>query len=128
DGLVYVDKNKTDADFYPSKLLWALGNYSRFIKPGSVRVDVSSNDPTHSDKLFISSYKTQDSKQLVTVIVNEDNQPFIINLDVLNGNIGDMKSYITSEEADLKPADISVDNNEITISPRSVTTLISAII
>jgi hypothetical protein len=37
DGLVYIDKNKTDGDFKSSKMLWALGNYSRFIRPGAVR-------------------------------------------------------------------------------------------
>jgi hypothetical protein len=28
DGLVYIDKNKTDGRVYDSKMLWALGNYS----------------------------------------------------------------------------------------------------
>lgn len=34
DGLVYIDKNKTDGQVYDSKMLWALGNYSRFVSPG----------------------------------------------------------------------------------------------
>lgn len=128
DGLVYVDKNKADGNYYPSKLLWVLGNYSRFIKPGAVRVDVSSNDATHSEELFISSYKNKDSNQLITVIVNEGNQPFMVNLEVLNGKIGDIHSFITSAETDLKPVDITNDSNGININPRSVTTLISTII
>lgn len=127
DGLVYVDKNKTDGNYYSSKILWALGNYSRFIRPGAVRVDVSTDNNRHNEKLFISSYRSQDEKQLVTVIVNSDTQPFTLNLAVQNGSIGDTKSYVTSEEADLAPKTI-VNSNEVIVSPRSVITLVSTII
>ena len=51
DGLVYVtDVNgnmgelpatKNDGLVFKSKMLWALGNYSRFVRPGMIRVDAS---------------------------------------------------------------------------------------
>jgi hypothetical protein len=46
DGLIYIfpNKDKSDGTFEDSKLLWALGNYSRFIRPGAIRVDVTGTD------------------------------------------------------------------------------------
>jgi len=41
DGLIFVDKNKTDGNVEDSKLLWALGNFSRFIRPGSTRLGIT---------------------------------------------------------------------------------------
>ena len=38
---MYVDKNKIDGEFSDSKLLWALGNYSRFIRPEAKRIKVA---------------------------------------------------------------------------------------
>ena len=34
DGLVYIDRNMTDGNVYESKLLWGLGHFSRFVRPG----------------------------------------------------------------------------------------------
>ncbi len=44
DGLVYIFPNADmmDGSFKDSKLLWVLGNYSRFVRPGAVRVDARS--------------------------------------------------------------------------------------
>jgi O-glycosyl hydrolase len=43
DGLVYTDwKHPGDAEsILPSKMLWAMGNYSRFVRPGYVRVGLT---------------------------------------------------------------------------------------
>lgn len=50
DGLIYIfnkdqkgekDVNKYDADLFDSKLLWTLGNYSRFIRPNMQRIEVN---------------------------------------------------------------------------------------
>ena len=65
DGLVYVDKNKTDGNYYDSKMFWALGNYSRFIRPGMIRV----NHPSMIMTCLFPALKTMSGK-LVLVIVN----------------------------------------------------------
>ncbi len=36
DGLVYIDRDKDGGAVYDSKMLWALGNFSRFIRPGGL--------------------------------------------------------------------------------------------
>ncbi len=44
-----MDKTKEDGEFYESKLLWALGNFSRFIRPGARLVPIAGFDPTNVD-------------------------------------------------------------------------------
>jgi hypothetical protein len=69
DGLVYIDYNENDGQVYESKLLWALGNYSRFIRPGMKRVAVKP-DVNFTKDVDYSAYKSADGKQLVFVINN----------------------------------------------------------
>ena len=125
DGLIYVDKNKTDGNYYASKMLWALGNYSRFIRPGAVRVDVSSTEiAAKSNLLLISSYKDLKTKQLITVIVNSDVNPVKLKLNLKSGTVSDLTSYVTSSNADLKSEKSSL---ETVINPRTITTLVGTI-
>jgi O-glycosyl hydrolase len=43
DGLIYSEPDSTmlDGTFTDSKLMWTFGNYSRFVRPGAVRLGVS---------------------------------------------------------------------------------------
>lgn len=65
DGLIYLDTGKeqdlfnrdlmkTNGAIRESKLLWALGNYSRFIRPGMNRIKASIRD--NDEKVNISAY------------------------------------------------------------------------
>ncbi|HEY9007420.1 MAG TPA: glycoside hydrolase [Ohtaekwangia sp.] len=128
DGLIYADKNKTNGNIEDTKLLWALGNYSRFIRPGAVRVSVTSDTNINNTKgLMISSYIHETDKKLVTVIVNYSNIDSVIQLAVDGAKTGPIKPYITSAQADedLKPlADVAADQS-ITIPRNAVVTLVS---
>lgn len=128
DGLIGIDKNKTNGDYYPTKMLWAMGNYSRFIRPGSVRVDVSSTGLTDGDNLLlISSYKNEAAGKLITVVVNSDTKPVNLKLQVQNGTVSEVRPYITSAETNLSPSDPVSISRPVIIQPRSVTTLVSVI-
>ncbi len=75
DGLIYVD-NATHKVSIP-KRLWAMGNYSKFIDPGYVRVESKS-----VAGLSCSTYKgvNEDGEhELVIVFVNKQTKP--INVD-----------------------------------------------
>jgi hypothetical protein len=74
DGLVYIDKNKNDGHFMDSKMLWALGNYSFFVRPGMKRIEVSST----SKELLVSAYKN-DNGRLVIIIVNPTTETKALN-------------------------------------------------
>ena len=67
DGLIYIDKNKEAGRYYDSKTLWALGNYSRFVRPGMQRVAVNVSG---ADSLLVSAYKDGINHKLVFIIIN----------------------------------------------------------
>ncbi|MGN8069402.1 glycoside hydrolase [Mucilaginibacter sp. SG564] len=119
DGLIYIDKNKTDGNFYTSKMLWAMGNYSRFIKPGAVRVDATISSIT-SKPLLVSAFK--DGKNIVAVIINPNTDEVITGF---NTQVRFTTSYLTSQADELKAR--KIDGSKITIPARSVITLTGAI-
>ncbi|SDN03981.1 glycoside hydrolase family 30 protein [Siphonobacter aquaeclarae] len=121
DGLVYVDKNKTDGQYYSSKLLWAMGNFSRFVRPGAVRVSVTDTDP--ADGLLVSSYRNTDN-QLVTVLINSRPEAREVQLDQADRALAPVRVYETSETRDLAPVTVSAGGT-LTLAPRSVVTVIS---
>lgn len=95
DGLVYIDKNETDGKIYDSKILWVLGNYSRFIRPGMRRIETQINNQT-GRSINCSAYKTENESELVFVITNYDSNDFEFELKIENIENYTIKSYITS--------------------------------
>lgn len=117
DGLVYIDMNKTDGKYYSSKLMWALGNYSRFIRPGMKRVETKLS----SSEIYTSAYIDETKKHLVIVAVNESSQPKKLNYDNLSKPV---ELYITTATQDLTKSISASDN--IVLPPKSVVTIVSA--
>lgn len=129
DGLVYITKNKTGGQYEDSKILWALGNYSLFIRPGYQRVSVETEDFSSSfdtvNSIMVSAYIGDNNKELVVVAVNYSNQDLLLDLEFINGNsIGAFTSYLTSEEYDLHKMDLIERETVIKIPKRSVLTLV----
>ena len=126
DGLVYVDKNKTDGNFYESKMLWAMGNYSYFLRPGAVRVDLQLGAKDLDDHtLLASSFKDAARQQLVTIVVNAGIYPVKVKLEVKNAVAGKTRSYVTSAAGNLQPGSPTEGGGEMNLAPRSITTLVS---
>lgn len=119
DGLIYIEKNKTDGHFQPSKMLWALGNYSRFIRPGAVRVAVTLSQTNQA--LYASSYKNTDGR-LVTVLVNASDNPVAIQPNVTSKKRSRWEAFTTSESEDLSPTPLS--SNSLIIKEKSIVTLV----
>lgn len=118
DGLIYIDKNKTDGNFYVSKMLWAMGNYSRFIKPGAVRVDAEVSF-AEGKPLLVSAFKN--GKSLTVVIVNQGATDVITRFNINSGKAQLTSFYLTSETSELKANKITGDKN--VIPARSIVTL-----
>lgn len=122
DGLVYVDKTQPTGKFYDSKMLWALGNYSRFVRPGFIRInsEVSGRAVTDSS-ILVSSFKDRSSAKLALVIVNLGNKPRVISV----GNDHHLKirnKYVTSANYNLKRFKIK-RGRTIQLPSKSVITL-----
>ncbi|MGE5944775.1 MAG: glycoside hydrolase [Flavobacteriales bacterium] len=124
DGLVYIDYNKNNGQFYESKMLWALGNYSRFIRPGYQRISMSSIQIGDNNKNFLfSGYKNPTTDELVVVLVNSGINSREINLQSQNHPLKSRKAYITSATKSLELFDLTESTN-ITIPGNSIVTII----
>ncbi|MDB4918563.1 MAG: hypothetical protein JWQ54_546 [Mucilaginibacter sp.] len=129
-GQINVPGSKNDGEIIESKQLWALGNYSRFIRPGMKRIAAfiqGITDPVVSnDSLMISAYKDEANKKLVLVIVNPGADERILQLkgeaQPINFKDNILNAYLTNEEFNLKKTVISTSN--IKISPKSIITLV----
>lgn len=124
DGLVYVDKNNTDGNYYDSKMLWAMGNYSRFIRPGYKRVKISSSlGDIQAQSFLYSAYKDPSTGKLVTVVINTAPEDKVFALKQNGTALTNLKLYITSAQKNLEP--VIVTQGKVTIPSRSVVTIIA---
>ncbi len=125
-----------------SKLLWALGNYSRFIRPGAVRLGVQASDSsgniiadgcTDPYGLMCSAYRNADDTRVAVVInYSEQPKPFTLLSDDNNGKTTGSTErkwtmYRTSALNDehISPVGEGVQpGKSITIPARSVVTIV----
>ncbi|KQM69408.1 hypothetical protein ASE74_05260 [Pedobacter sp. Leaf216] len=119
DGLVYIDKNKTNGQVYDSKMLWALGNYSRFIGEGSKRLFVKGE----ANQVFVSSY--QNDKKLVTVAVNLTENDLDLDMNVKGKKQSVVQTYVTSTEYNLTPFKKYKNTKSVRVPAKSITTILS---
>jgi hypothetical protein len=127
DGLIYAEKKKTDGEIEDSKLLWALGNFSRFIRPGSLRLGLSSElNLNDADGLMFSSYLNSADNEVVTVIVNYGQIDSAIALRTEGGEVTSWQPYLTGSAPDekLKPLAVLQANQSVFVPKRSVLTLV----
>ncbi|UMB62049.1 xylanase [Lutibacter sp. A80] len=127
DGLIYVDKATDDGEFVDSKLLWALGNYARFIRPEAKRIKVDYKDINSIENLknglLVSAYKNSDNS-IVVVVVNQ--QKNAVHLDMLIDGTSAFKAkkmYTTNKSLNLKNVEIK-NNKPLIILGASINTII----
>lgn len=143
DGLLFQYKDKqTDNDtIVDSKLLWTLGNYSRFIRPGASRVEVTAPDgdgkfstdaATDPYGLMCSAYVNADGKMAIVIInYSEKSQVASIKIEPYRGvYFGKWSVFRTSdiEGESLKRIEHNISAAKLArmpFPPRSVTTFIS---
>jgi len=117
DGLIYAHKSETE-EAIPSKRLWALGNFSRFIRPGYQRIaSILSTSPLHS-----LSFRSPDEKTVVTVIINPGISRHLINLSL--SNFSSLSVYETSWLRNLEKTYSGRMPQQLALAPRSIVSLI----
>ena len=130
DGLVYTDWHKPGdkETIYPSRLLWALGNYSRFVRPGMRRVELAGQG--HDIRgLMGSAYKDAAGRRAVAVYVNTGGAPATVKLDFDAGprawRLASIAPFVTSDRPgdELKAYPARSGTEPFEIPPRSVVTL-----
>jgi len=134
DGLIYTDykDNPNSQNIIESKLLWAFGNFSRYIRPGSKRIKLTGADDKFG--LLGSAYVDRESDCVIAVLLNMgfSDEPVKMNITGLgiNKEVLTFTPHITSDnnEDNLKEYPSFLKGDNFTIPARSVVTLVGEII
>jgi glucuronoarabinoxylan endo-1,4-beta-xylanase len=123
-GLIYF--RHEDGTYSARKRFWGLAHYSRFIRPGAVRVGATANP---IDGVYVSAYRSQDQSTptLVIVAINTTASEQPVALTLTNVAADTLLPYVTSDTQDMtQAASIAVTNGELalTLAPGSITTLV----
>jgi O-glycosyl hydrolase len=97
------------------KNLWALGQYSRFVRPGMQRVDIDNKD----NNLLVSAFTSP--KQVVLVAVNYSDVAKTIAPVVKERKVSRIRYYQTTKDEDMQ---YHPGKKNIPLPPRSITTII----
>ncbi|WP_345571813.1 glycoside hydrolase family 30 protein [Nonomuraea rosea] len=98
--------------YHVSKRLWALAAYSRFIRPGAVRLEAVSARPA----LKVSAFRNPDGSRVVEVLNTG------VDLVTWEGLGGAVTAYLTSEDESLGV--VPVAGGAVPLPPRALTTII----
>lgn len=120
DGLIYIDKSETGGNYSDSKMLWAMGNYSRFIRPGMKRIEVA----TDSKDLLASGYKDPRKGTLVLIFVNESAEEKTLLVEQFS-YLSTKKISMYTTDATKNLAKSSIGFNELVIPAKSVVTVVA---
>ncbi|MFA9191808.1 glycoside hydrolase [Flavobacterium sp. FZUC8N2.13] len=142
DGLVYLDNGtnnglstsvvadanycKNDGFYHDSKLLWTLGNYSLFVRPGMIRLQIPNQNATSAaTDVMVTAYKDVSKKKLVIVAVNYSNttRSYKLNLNGATVKNDELTPYVTSENSNLKKGS-NVKSDKFEIAGRSIVTYV----
>jgi len=118
----------TEGDFTVTKNLWALGHFSRFIRPGMQRVITSRSDGftnmQAAKDIMLVAFASKD--QIVVTVINYSSQQRDINL-ALNGvkKIKSLRQYVTTGGADDNMKNYPIESiKKILLKPRSIATIV----
>jgi len=134
DGLVYL--NRGSKEILESKMLWGVGNYSRFLRPGAVRVGMNRSDDVPlvdrlKDGLAVSAYRAADGERPVVVAINQGLEGRRIELAVEGGPAVEVwQPYVTrgsnieSRDRSLEPVQEVPSDGVYTVPARSIVTFV----
>jgi glucuronoarabinoxylan endo-1,4-beta-xylanase len=99
---------------------YAFSHFSKFIRPGFVRVDVSTS---RLNSLEITAY--EGNNQIVVVIINKNNY-LVSNVNLEVPYVSSASAYETSLTLDRKNKEVNLSDGKVVlnISPKSITTIV----
>ncbi|MEV6728436.1 glycoside hydrolase family 30 beta sandwich domain-containing protein [Streptomyces sp. NPDC051364] len=109
-------------DYRVSKRYWALAAFSRFIRPGAVRVPVTNAAPG----LQITAFRNTDGSRVIEILntaTTESSAEFSLH----GGHDRRPDGYVTDETRSITPADIVSTHGttlKATLAPRALTTIV----
>ncbi|KAK4236534.1 GH30 family xylanase [Achaetomium macrosporum] len=91
--MVHINGNKVEA----SKRLWALGQWSRFVRPGAVRVATSGG----GGNLKIAGFRNVDGSVAVVVINSGNAATVSVRIGSGGGSVGSAKAWVTDNTREI---------------------------
>jgi O-glycosyl hydrolase len=92
-----IHLNNSNVSFGTSKAFWVLGNYSKFIRPGYVRMNVTESIP----EFWVAAFKDPTTGQVVIVATNGGTVPVSVNFSSFGFSLGMATPWVTSATNDL---------------------------
>ena len=117
DGLIYVSRR--GEEITPTKRLWTMGNFSRFIRPGAVRCYTETDS-----KLKVLAVVDPDTRKTVLVVLNPTKRKVATQIEPKRVRF--TKRYETSADRDLKEVTLGQDASKVIFPAESVTTLVQS--
>lgn len=109
------------------KNLWVLGNYSRFIRPGYRRIELESSPSgeTEGGNLLLgSAWMSPDESEVVAVFVNLSHARRKVDLSMVSGEAGEVRTYVTDRGRNLRLDTSLQDLRDMELPARSVVTVV----
>lgn len=120
DGLIYV--SKSGENITVPKRLWAMGNFSKFVRPGYKRVAANTTASSVDVSAFKGNNGTND--EMILVIINSGVAGRKYDISSLAGS-SQVKVYTTDKTFNLEDTtDERYSDGNIYLSPQSVTTIV----
>ena len=116
DGLIYTREYGEQIE--ETQRLWALGNFSRFVRPGSVRVEARSTN----EQIKVSAYTGPETGALTVVAINNQPLAALVRFEGLMPCQTQVSIFETSDTHSLESVFSGVLPDDFTLAPSSVTT------
>ncbi|GAB3896549.1 hypothetical protein GCM10027612_51160 [Microbispora bryophytorum subsp. camponoti] len=110
----FISVDTTNKTYRVSRRLWAMAAYSRFIRPGAVRLGATASDPA----LKVSAFRNADGSRVIEIL-NTGTSP--VTWDKIKGH-GRARAYVTDENNAVAP--IALHGKSVTVAPRALTTVV----
>lgn len=115
-----------DGEITATKNLWAMGQYSRFVRPGMQRVRVNIADglspAQRARNVMVSAFANKDS--LVLILLNYTTEKKMIRPAVQGISIRKATGFLTDVSHDMAPLPLLRLRDGITLPPRSIQTVV----
>lgn len=118
DALIYAHPKTRKIE--PTKRLWAMGNFSRFVRPGATRIEAKTGAGAGRTDLRISAYLTPNERGVALVVVNPGEARVVS--PALSGGGRVLGSWVTSADLDLVRRDPDA-GGLVTVPARSIVTV-----
>lgn len=117
-----------EPEFSLTRRAYALGNFSRFVRPGWSLIGASEINP--SPGVFLSAFRSPDGGDVALVVTNATTRSVRQQVTIEHAELGSLEPFITSESEALGPADPIEGGSELLLElePRSITTYVGLIL